>query len=440
MSSPPATVDLQDLPLRGRPSRRWPLAALTLLTAGVIVASVLELGPPSGGSARASTQLVAATQGVVQSTVTGTGEVEPTIDDDVNFPASGALTSLDVKLGQHVRKGQLLATLDHTQAQITLDQADLNLSGAESALTSAEDETVTSTRTAAQIAATVTSDRLAVEQDTVADTSDRQAYDQTWLYAPASGTVASLTSLSLGETVSAGSTSNVASSDSSSGDSTNGTTSTGSGSSTSGSTSPIVEIVDTRALTMTVPLSESDIAQVKVGQPATISLDALPSVELAARVSSVSPTATTSDSVVSYEVTLTAEQTNSQVKPGMDASASIVVGQAQGVTVPVDALSGTGSLATVDLRENGRTVPTDVAVGLRGTDYAEIASGLKAGDQLVVTTTLPSVTTSASSPGSSSSSSSGTLDGGGTLGGAASALGAAAAPAGGGPPGGGGPA
>ena len=59
-------------------------------------------------------------------------------------------------------------------------------------------------------------------------------------------------------------------------------------------------------MTMTVAFSESDISKIKVGQPATVTLEALSGVELAAHVSSISTLGTTSSSVVSYDATLDA--------------------------------------------------------------------------------------------------------------------------------------
>ena len=81
---------------------------------------------------------------------------------------------------------------------------------------------------------------------------------------------------------------------------------------------------------MTVAFSESDISKVHVGQSATVTLDALSGVELAAHVSSISLVGTTSSSVVSYDATLTLDQNDSRVKPGMSASAAVIVGQASG--------------------------------------------------------------------------------------------------------------
>jgi macrolide-specific efflux system membrane fusion protein len=181
-------------------------------------------------------------------------------------------------------------------------------------------------------------------------------------------------------------------------------------------------------MTMTVALSESDVGKVKVGQPATVALDALTGVTLGGHVTAISPVGTTSNSVVSYDATLTLDQSESQVKPGMSASASVIVGQAQGVNVPNSAVSGTGSLATVTALSNGRKTSKQVAVGLRGDSRTQIISGLSAGDELVVTTTLPPLT---------SSTAAGSASGTGTLGGAGAAGAAGGRPGGFGGAGGG---
>jgi hypothetical protein len=163
---------------------------------------------------------------------------------------------------------------------------------------------------------------------------------------------------------------------------------------------------------MSVAFSESDINKLAVGQPATVSLDALAGVQLAAHVSSIALVATTSSSVVSYDATLTLDQNDSRVKPGMSASASVITGQASGVTVPNAAVTGSGSLGTVTLVKNGKDVTQQVVVGLRGDSRTQIISGVSAGDQLVITIALPSLSSTTSGSGS------GTLGGGlGGLGG-----------------------
>jgi hypothetical protein len=166
---------------------------------------------------------------------------------------------------------------------------------------------------------------------------------------------------------------------------------------------------------MTVSFSESDIAKVKVGQPATVTFDALPSVQLAARVTQISPVGTTSSGVVSYSSVLTFDQNDSQVRPGMSASASVVTGQASGVTVPNAAVTGSGSLGFVNVLSNGKTTQQQVVVGVRGDSRTQIISGLSAGTQLQITITLPSL--NQNSGAGAGGGSGGTLGGAGLRGG-----------------------
>ena len=106
-----------DLEMTVRRRGPWHLVALALVAIAIVVAGVLELGPPSS-SARTSRELVTAQKGVVQSTVTGSGNVEPGTEVFANFKTSGTLADVFVSIGQHVHQGQLLATLDPTSAQL----------------------------------------------------------------------------------------------------------------------------------------------------------------------------------------------------------------------------------------------------------------------------------------------------------------------------------
>jgi macrolide-specific efflux system membrane fusion protein len=100
----------------------------------------------------------------------------------------------------------------------------------------------------------------------------------------------------------------------------------------------------------------------------------------------------------------------------MSASAAVIVGQASGVTLPNAAVTGSGSLGTVNLLKNGKTVSRQVVVGLRGDSRTQVISGLSAGDQVVVTVALPSLN-STSTTGSGTGALGGARLGGGGLGG-----------------------
>jgi multidrug efflux pump subunit AcrA (membrane-fusion protein) len=424
------------------PRRRpWYLYLLAGVVVVLAVLAVAEIGPPTS-SARTSTQIVTAEKGVVQSTVTGSGNVEAGTDLDVNFQTSGTLSNVNVHVGQYVDKGKLLATLNSSSAQLTLDQAEQNLTAAQDQLSSAESGSSTSSSSTTggstssssasgststtSSAQSIASAQAAVDSAQASVDNAQTALNETKLYAPVSGTIASLAGLSPGDAVSAGSTGSASTSATSSTTSSSGSSGSSSGttagstggsgtstsSSSSGSTSsPFVEIVNTSKMTMTVAFSESDVGKLKVGQTATVTPDALSGVELGAHVTAISPVGTTSSNVVSYNATLTLNQKDSSLKPGMSASAAVIVSQAQGVTVPNAAVSGTGSLATVTVLRNGKETQQQVAVGLRGGTRTQIVSGLSAGEQVVIKTTLPPLTSATTS---TTGGSSGTLGGSAT--------------------------
>ena len=113
---------------------------------------------------------------------------------------------------------------------------------------------------------------------------------------------------------------------------------------------------------MEVSLSESDIGSVKVGQPATVTVNAASGEQFAARVADIgvlssSSSSGSSSSAVSYPVTLSLDQTGKSLKAGMSATADIVTSQVTGMAVPSQALSG--STVTVE----APTAPRRTAAG-----------------------------------------------------------------------------
>jgi macrolide-specific efflux system membrane fusion protein len=384
-----------------RSFRSWYLYLFAAIAIASIAFGVSELGTATGSTTRTSTEVVTAASGVVQTTVSGSGNVEPTVDDAVNFATSGTLKTIDVKVGQRVKKGQLIATLDPSSAELTLQEAEETLTAANDSLTEAEDGTTsTSSGSGSSKSTTTTTSASAIEQakaqvesDESTVTADEKAVDETKLYSPVTGTIASTAGDAIGSEISGGSSSSSASTASSA---TSAASSTGSSTTSS---SGFVTVINSKTLTMTVSLSEDDISSVKVGQIATVDMTALSGVELAAKVTSISPLGTESDDVTSYDVTVTTTQSNAKVLPGMSATAEIVTGQQQGVTLPTEAISRD----TVELYKNGKTSAQAVTVGLEGTSRAVITSGLKAGQEVEVTVSLPSLGTSTTSTTSTTS-------------------------------------
>jgi multidrug efflux pump subunit AcrA (membrane-fusion protein) len=380
--------------------------------------------------------MVTAQQGVVQSTVSGTGNVEPATELDLGFKTAGAVSRILVSQGEEVAQGQLLAEVDPTSAEVTLQQSRASLQAAEATLAQVQEsggETSSgsggsagsgegagsgadngqgnprkpSTKAQATPAATtgekpkqsaatreanLASARAAVSSDRLAVQSAEEALADTRLYAPADGTIVSLSG-EVGEAVSATGTTNASVANSGSSGGTGSGSSAGGGGSgggrasagsssagSTGSSATFAVLANLQRMQVVTPLSESEVVHVHDGQPATVTLEALEGAKLAARVTNVATLATSNSGVVSYDVTFTLDQLTSGLRPGMSASAEVVVKQEEGVSVPTGAISG-GSVTVV---RAGKHVRQQVTTGLAGNSSTIVLSGLNAGEEVVL--------------------------------------------------------
>ena len=157
-------------------------------------------------------------------------------------------------------------------------------------------------------------------------------------------------------------------------------------------------LVASTALTVTTDVVESDLANVKVGQAATVTISAI-NADLQGTVTAISPTAADSQSgVVSYPVTISVTNPPETARAGMSADVTITTASASGVlTVPSSALEGSaGDYSVLVLNADGTTRHVPVDVGLVTNTMAEIKSGLAEGTAVVTGTTADLVGTSSS--------------------------------------------
>lgn len=201
----------------------------------------------------------------------------------------------------------------------------------------------------------------------------------------------------------------------------------------------IFSIADNENFIVSASVDEYDISSISEGMTAAVIVEALGEDELPAKVSFVSPTASTSSSnggstgSASYSLEIALDDSNTDLRIGMTAKASIIKEAVYDVlTVPYDCVSTDedgNSYVTVD--QDGEKVQVPVTVGMQS-DYDVEVSGDGLDENSVVYYNTPMVNNPSSSDGSSDSSQDGiTFDmGGGDMGGGP---GGGGAPAGGGP-------
>jgi RND family efflux transporter MFP subunit len=162
-----------------------------------------------------------------------------------------------------------------------------------------------------------------------------------------------------------------------------------------------VQIADPSGIEVSTTVDEIDVPQVKQGQKATISLDALPNDEFSGIVSSISSFGNVQSGVVSYPVTINLTVPSGvQLRQGMSATATIITQEVDNVLlVPAAAISGGSTNPRVRVMVNGVPELRAVTVGQSNDQYTQIVSGLNAGDEVVVTSTTTSTSSSTSGRG-----------------------------------------
>jgi multidrug efflux pump subunit AcrA (membrane-fusion protein) len=163
-----------------------------------------------------------------------------------------------------------------------------------------------------------------------------------------------------------------------------------------------VTIANLAKLEVVAGFAEADATKIKVGQPATVTLSALPNTSVAGTVTAVSPTPTVTSNVVTYDVTVRLISPPTSVRNGMTADVSVTVATKSNVLqLPSAAITTTGAASTVSVLQNSKQTTARVTTGLVGSSTTEILSGIKAGDVIVEPTVSVSASTASSSPSTS---------------------------------------
>lgn len=151
---------------------------------------------------------------------------------------------------------------------------------------------------------------------------------------------------------------------------------------------PVLTLIPDASYEVVANFSEADALNVAVGQPATVTFDALSGEDATGTVTAVDILPTTGGDVTTYGATITLDEAPDALRDGMSASVVVTVDQASGVLwAPSAAVTTTGGISTVTVRKDGVDTTVVVTTGLAGDSGTEITSGVAEGDQLVISTT-----------------------------------------------------
>jgi HlyD family secretion protein len=381
----------------------------------------------------------------LEATVSASGKVQAKREVKVSNEASGKVLRLAVREGDMVTQGQVLVEIDPTQLQTTVEEREASLASAQSTLTqlnvqvdtakvmkSQAEETLK--RAEAQLKSGLISRETyehsqndvknadanlksaeqgvltqlqRIKQEEANLSSARIDYTKVKVFSPISGIVTKRL-IEEGEMARY--------------------------SALSGGTD-LLSIADMSGVQAEIEVDETDIPQITLGQPAKVTIDAIPDRSFPGKVTEVgnSPiqAAGATGKSTNFKVVVTLDGSVPSVRPGFTCTAVITTAtRTKVMSVPIQAMTvrelivdakgnpikptpapassraggtpsvspsptpmGSGALKAGEMRkeiegvflvQNGRAVFTPVKVGIAGDKYFEVLSGLKEGDEIII--------------------------------------------------------
>ncbi|MCW2883913.1 MAG: Membrane-fusion protein-like protein [Streptosporangiaceae bacterium] len=150
--------------------------------------------------------------------------------------------------------------------------------------------------------------------------------------------------------------------------------------------SGFVTIGDLNELQVQAKFSQTEVAELKIGQAATITLATRSGQSYDGSVTHIDPAATTTGTLVQYGVMIAFDQVPKGLLLGQTATVQVTVRESDGTLyVPAAAVGpGSNGSATVRVEHGTATSTRAVQIGVRGDQYVEIRSGLVAGDRVLL--------------------------------------------------------
>jgi membrane fusion protein, copper/silver efflux system len=143
----------------------------------------------------------------------------------------------------------------------------------------------------------------------------------------------------------------------------------------------LYKVSDVSVVWVEADIYESELAAVKVGDSATVTVDAYPGARFTGRAIYIYPYL--DDKTRTNKVRFQLPNPGGRLKPGMYANVELTSRGRSGLVVPTDAVLDSGTEQVVFVAQgNGLFQPRTVRIGRRLGEATEILEGLKAGDQV----------------------------------------------------------
>jgi membrane fusion protein (multidrug efflux system) len=149
------------------------------------------------------------------------------------------------------------------------------------------------------------------------------------------------------------------------------------------SDSSMFVITDFKSLVLNINVPEGQLPKLAVGQPAEITVDAVPGKTLAGRISLITPRV--DFQTATFPVKIEVDDVDGILRTGMFARVSIVYDRrANAVQIPRSALLESDGPPSIFVVEDGKAVERPLELGLSNGGFVEVLSGVAAEDKVVV--------------------------------------------------------
>jgi len=339
----------------------------------VLLAVLVGISFANSQNGKSVVEFVSPQKGNITDQLRFSGKVQSENTFDLGFQVSGKVAKVYVKVGDKVKKGQLLSELNPEEANISYSQAISDQEVAQAQLEQAKDDKDAQEAKLKSVEKSSTANKYdekyqkEVENQSESNISVKEALlrkaneaihnsrlqvGKTKLYAPIDGIITKQ-SLGVGEVVYF--------------------------------YTPVISLIGNSTLEIQAYVSEIEVAKISVGDKAKVKIDASQTKDLEATISAIDPVETNSSNVSSYKVTLVPSFSIDNLKSGMMVDIILNLGEKKNtLVIPVQSVFEENGKSFVLAVVNDIQTKKEVQLGVSDqSGNVEVLSGIGEQDKIV---------------------------------------------------------
>ena len=154
---------------------------------------------------------------------------------------------------------------------------------------------------------------------------------------------------------------------------------------TSASNTGFIVLANIGSMALHGTVGEADVVKLKLGQVATVTVDAVGTAKMTGKITSLDPVATIASGVPVYGVDVTIDLPSAAVRPGMSGTAQVILASSPNtLVVPNLAVKTQTGRRYLTVMKDGQQVDTDVTFGIASDTVTEVLTGVQEGDVVVL--------------------------------------------------------